>query len=137
MLRFAQQVGKGREGKGRGGHTWWVLVTGEGPDEYLGSWCRAAAAVAQSSSESAARGVNGRREGRESGDAAWGSLVKVLQKFANYLGLEQALGRWTLLWHECSILVQKRSSPRHFFFLRLRASINTIFRQQMSNTSRG
>ena len=87
-----------------------MLVTGEGPDEYLGSWCRAAAAVAQSSSESAARGVNGRREGRESGDAAWGSLVKVLQKFANYLGLEQALGRWTLLWHECSILVQKRSA---------------------------
>jgi hypothetical protein len=30
MLGFAQQ-----EGTGRGGHTWWMLVAGEGPDEDL------------------------------------------------------------------------------------------------------
>jgi len=30
MLGFAQQ-----EGKGRGGHAWWMLVAGEGPDEDL------------------------------------------------------------------------------------------------------
>ena len=40
MLGFAQQ-----EGTGRGGHTWWMLVAGEGPDEDLASWREARAAL--------------------------------------------------------------------------------------------
>lgn len=56
----------------RGGHTWWVLVAGERPDEYLGTWRRAAAVgqslprESESESERASaytRGeVNGRRK---------------------------------------------------------------------------
>ena len=46
MLSFAQH--KGREGKGRGGSTWWVLVAGKETKECLSTWPRAAAAAAPS-----------------------------------------------------------------------------------------
>ena len=36
-----------REGRRRGGNTWWVLVTGEETDAGLGTWRRAVAAVGQ------------------------------------------------------------------------------------------
>jgi hypothetical protein len=46
---------KGREGKRRGGSTWWVLVAGEETNESLRTWLRAAAAHQSSESEGGAR----------------------------------------------------------------------------------
>ena len=56
-----------RERERRGGHTWWVLVAGEGPDEDLGRWRRDAAAVVQSSGlrHSALEGEGARKAERE------------------------------------------------------------------------
>jgi hypothetical protein len=42
VLSFAQH--KGREGKRRGGSTWWVLIAGEETKESLSTWPREAAA---------------------------------------------------------------------------------------------
>jgi hypothetical protein len=39
-------ISHSKRGRERGRHTWWVLVAGQGPDEDLGTWRRAAAAVA-------------------------------------------------------------------------------------------
>ena len=44
MFNFAQQKGKGREGGGAN-LVRWVLVAGKGPDEDLGGWAAAAAAL--------------------------------------------------------------------------------------------
>jgi hypothetical protein len=57
VLGFAKKAGNRR-----GGHTLSVLVAGEGPDEALGTWRRAAAVVAEREST--------RGKGGEVGD--WG-----------------------------------------------------------------
>jgi hypothetical protein len=137
VLRFAQQVGKGREGKGREGVGIPGGCSSPAKAPYLGSWCRAAAAVAQSSSESAARGVNGRREGRREW---WRSRGP--PEICNLPGPGTGSGPL-----DAALARMFNPGPKEFvswalflflFFLRLiRASINTIFGQQMSNTGRG
>jgi len=44
VLRFAKQ--KGREGKRRGGHTWWMLVAGKEPGEDVTNGAAACPVVA-------------------------------------------------------------------------------------------